>query len=263
MNITFDDPRLTAYALDQLDEAGRSDVATAVRNSPEYRNEVEEIIRAAAMFRDALESESMPALATLQRDAIEAELNSGRSNSKLLWIRSAAPDWLWKTGLAAFVIFVLSVIPFPQSMASGLQSLSQRASLDTAYGMLRLTGAPVSRAGMALALPGGTRFILAPDCPPVTSTIVLLVASVLIGNLFLRSPWKRLLLIFFVIPVVVLKGGLHLFILTELCLRLNSNDAMTLPFVQYLGPISFAMILIPFGCLLLWLRKPRSRRKSL
>jgi hypothetical protein len=74
MRITPDDPRLTAYALDELGESEREAIATELETSDECRREVEEIIRTATLLSAELAAEPLPELTYAQQLAIEAKL---------------------------------------------------------------------------------------------------------------------------------------------------------------------------------------------
>jgi len=70
MRILPDDPRLTAYALGEMEPAEQAAIEAALTESPEARAELEEIRRAAALLSDELRSETAPALTASQRAAI-------------------------------------------------------------------------------------------------------------------------------------------------------------------------------------------------
>ena len=84
MKITPDDPRLTAYALDELDEAERKAIATDVEISDVCRREIEGIAQTGALLSAELAAEPLPQLTYAQQLAIEAKLkpDSGRTESR-------------------------------------------------------------------------------------------------------------------------------------------------------------------------------------
>ncbi len=69
-----EDPRLTAYALGELDEADRSAVEAILADSPEARQALEEIQATSRLLVDQLGAESIPALSLEQRLTIEDQL---------------------------------------------------------------------------------------------------------------------------------------------------------------------------------------------
>jgi exosortase/archaeosortase family protein len=84
--------------------------------------------------------------------------------------------------------------------------------------------------------------------------MVLVITAVLAGYLFLRSGWKRALLVVFVVPLAIVRNGFRIFVIGELCVHV-SHEMINSPIHHKGGPIFFALSLIPFFALLIWLRK--------
>ncbi|HOC71933.1 MAG TPA: hypothetical protein PKL54_03915, partial [Candidatus Hydrogenedentes bacterium] len=70
MNITKDDPLLTAYALGEVTDEERAAVERFLEKNPDARAEVEEIRAAATLLTGALAEEDAPALTPEQRAAV-------------------------------------------------------------------------------------------------------------------------------------------------------------------------------------------------
>src|SRR5947209_20629881 len=70
-----DDPRLTAYALGELEPPERAEVEALLQNDPAAAQEVAEMRELAAVVRRHLSTEEAPPLAPQQRDDILSELN--------------------------------------------------------------------------------------------------------------------------------------------------------------------------------------------
>ncbi len=66
------DPRLTAYVLDELDDASRVELEAEMERSPELRRAVDEVRRAAEFLREMLQNEPAPTLTSEQRATIRA-----------------------------------------------------------------------------------------------------------------------------------------------------------------------------------------------
>lgn len=93
MSIDHDDPRLTAYALGELDESGRAEVEALLDQSPEARAVVAEICNAARLLTENLRAEQGPGLAAEQLRTIESELNptpAAPRPSRIRWYALAA-----------------------------------------------------------------------------------------------------------------------------------------------------------------------------
>jgi exosortase C (VPDSG-CTERM-specific) len=149
----------------------------------------------------------------------------------------------------AFLIFM---VPMPTAMLDRTEMFFQETSAVTAAAFLKAAFMPVFRDDLTLNLPGFA-IIVAPECSGIHSTMVLLITSVLAGDLFLRSKWKRLFLVVFVLPLAIVRNGFRIFVISELCVRV-SHDMINSPIHRKGGPIFFALFLIPFlGVLyLLW-----------
>ncbi len=102
MNIDKDDPRLTAYALDELDGEERAVVAAAIAGDPELRTAVEEIRQLAGAVSEALAAEPCPQLMTVrQTDVLPHQSSKARRlmGSCLFWQSVAAAAVFAAVGL--------------------------------------------------------------------------------------------------------------------------------------------------------------------
>jgi exosortase C (VPDSG-CTERM-specific) len=161
--------------------------------------------------------------------------------------RSVLRDYLFPIG------FLVLMVPFPTFLHRALETALQHGSAEAAYAMLRVVGTPVLRDDLVFHIPG-ISLEVAPQCSGIRSTLALFVTSIVAGYLFLRSPWKRVLLTGFVIPLAILRNGFRVFTIAELCVHYGSDMVHT-PIHHQGGPIFFALSLIPFGALLWWLRR--------
>lgn len=78
MNAQFDEAKLTAYALGELDEADRAEIDRLLDKSPDARDEVESIRRLAGLLTEELSAEPTAALNATHRQNIEATLLAGK-----------------------------------------------------------------------------------------------------------------------------------------------------------------------------------------
>ena len=164
-----------------------------------------------------------------------------------------------KLRTAAFPLaFLLFLAPFPSAVLAGIEKFLQHGSAFTADWLLSLSGMPLVREGTFFRLPGFSMQV-APECSGIRSTLVLFITSLAAGYLFLRSPGKRAILTAAVLPLALLRNGLRIFTIGQLCVHV-SPSMIDSPIHRKGGPIFFALSLIPFFLLLLWLR--RMDRKS-
>ena len=78
MTFDPDDPRLTAFALGELDDLDRLAVEAMLANSPEARRFVAEVRETAAILTETLRGEPSPGLSIVQRIDLDAYPNVKR-----------------------------------------------------------------------------------------------------------------------------------------------------------------------------------------
>jgi exosortase C (VPDSG-CTERM-specific) len=155
--------------------------------------------------------------------------------------------------------FLFFMVPFPLPMEHGIESFLQHGSVPPAYWLFRLAGTTLFREGLVFQLPGITLQV-APECSGIRSTIVLFMVSLLAGHLFLRSPWKRVILSVAVIPLALVRNGFRIFTIGQLCVSVGPH-MIDSPIHHRGGPIFFALSLIPFFALVyLLVKSDRSAR---
>jgi exosortase C (VPDSG-CTERM-specific) len=152
------------------------------------------------------------------------------------------------------IAFLAFMVPMPSPMLDWVTSFFQQTSAFTAWGMLSAAGMTAFLDHLSLYLPGIPPIIVAPECSGIHSTMVLLITAMLAGHLFLRSGWKRALLVVAVIPLAILRNGFRIFVISELCVH-KGFYMINSPIHRRGGPVFFVLSLIPFFVLLLLLRK--------
>ena len=158
----------------------------------------------------------------------------------------------WR-GLLYPAVLLLTLVPFPGRLEDVLEHILQEGSADTAYLFFQCAGSPVYREGTLFHLPGITLEV-APQCSGIHSTLVLAVVSLLSGCYFLTSPWRRLWLALAVAPLALLRNGARVYVLGELSVRLGP-EVLSGPLHRHGGPLFFALSLLPFGALLIVLKR--------
>ncbi len=162
------------------------------------------------------------------------------------------------SAIAFPLALLLFMVPYPERVNEGLENFFQQASAATAHGFFSLAGTHCEQKGMVLNLPTNFSLMVAPECSGIHSTQVLLITSLLAGNFFLRSPWRRAFLALFIVPLAIFRNGFRIFTIGELCVHV-SHDMIHSWIHHQGGPVFFALSLIPFFLVLLWLRKPESQ----
>lgn len=151
---------------------------------------------------------------------------------------------------AAFLIFA---VPMPTSWLAYVTTFFQYTSAVAAQGFFHVCGTPVSRDGLILQLPDFALRV-APECSGIHSTMVLFMTSWIAGYMFLNRAWQRCLLALIVIPLAIIRNGFRICVVGELCVHV-SHEMIDSPIHRKGGPLFFALSLIPFLLLLLFLRR--------
>ena len=161
------------------------------------------------------------------------------------------------TRLLAFPLgYLVFCIPLPEALHSAIEYFLQHASAEVAQWLFWLSGTAFFSEGTVFHLPGFTLQV-APECSGIHSTWVLFITSVLAGHLFLRSSRKRVLLCVAVLPLALLRNGVRVLVIGELCVHVGPQ--MIDSYIhRHGGPIFFVASLIPFFYLLRYLRRSES-----
>jgi exosortase len=122
---------------------------------------------------------------------------------------------------AAFPLgFLILTVPIPNYFLDRSVFYLQAGSTAVSDWLFRILGVPVTRHGLLLALPGLT-IEVARECSSIRSSIALVITCLLAGYLFLRSPWKRAVLVLTALPLSVFKNGVRIVTLSLLSIYVN------------------------------------------
>jgi exosortase len=112
------------------------------------------------------------------------------------------------------------MIPLPDLAVNLLETVYKLASTDTAHMLFIFPGTPVFRDGTMFQLPGIV-FEVAQECSGIRSTLALFMTSLVASHLFLKSPWRRIVFVAFVIPLGILRNGFRILVIGLLCVHLG------------------------------------------
>lgn len=161
--------------------------------------------------------------------------------------------------LAFPLCFLVFLAPLPLAAEHAFESFLQQGSAITAHGIFVLIGTPVFRDGTYFRLPGFSMQV-APECSGINSTLALFITSIVAGRLLLRSGWTRATLTLVVLPIALVRNAVRVVTIGELCVRVGPH--MIDSYIhRHGGPVFFALSLIPFGAILMWLLR-RERRSA-
>src|SRR6266446_8190200 len=159
----------------------------------------------------------------------------------------------WMTAAAFPFAFLIFIVPMPDAMADTLETASAVASAEAASFFFNLTGTPTLRDGTVFQLPNIT-IQVGQECSGIRSSWVLFITSLLAANLFLKSGWRRAVLVCFVIPLGIARNGLRIAVIGNLCVQFGPQMIHSIIHRRG-GPLFFTLSLIPLFLLLWWLRR--------
>ncbi len=167
----------------------------------------------------------------------------------------------WMQAAAFPLAYLIFMVPMPDSMRDALELASKYASAEVANLLFRLSNVPFLRAGAVFQLPNIT-IEVAQECSGIRSSWVLLMTSILAANLFLKTSWRRVVLVLFVIPLGILRNGFRILVIGLLCVNVGPQMIHSVIHRRG-GPFFFVISLIPFLLLLWWLHTSERRTRSL
>jgi exosortase len=78
------------------------------------------------------------------------------------------------------------------------------------------------QSGITVSIPGLTLEV-AQECSSIRSSMMLLVTSLLLAQVVLRSTWRKLLVVALAIPLAVAKNGFRIFVIAMLGTRIDPS----------------------------------------
>jgi exosortase len=116
--------------------------------------------------------------------------------------------------------FLFGLVPPPRIVLDAIVAFLQLGSAWAAHGLFAIFGVPVVQSGVYLTIPGLTVQV-AQECSSIRSSSMLLLTSIVLSQLLLRSSWRRILLVLVAIPLTIAKNGLRIFMIAMLGTRVD------------------------------------------
>jgi len=141
--------------------------------------------------------------------------------SILLWIVFVLSAFAGIYGRNAFAqmrfpfLFSLLAVPLPARCVSAVITGLQWGSADAAYGLLRLFRVPVVRSGLEFSF-SKLDIVVAEECSSIRSSTILLVTTIVLAHLVLKSTPNKWIAALVAVPVGVFKNGVRIFTLSVL-----------------------------------------------
>ena len=162
------------------------------------------------------------------------------------------------------ICFLFWMVPPPAVALNETIKVLQYGSARATDALFAVAGIPAVQDGLLVSIPGLTVQI-AKECSSIRSSLMLVVTTMVLAYLLLRSPWRRLLVIAISLPLSIAKNGLRIFTIAMLGTRVDPGY-LNGRFHHQGGVVFFAIsLLIIF--LVLWVlqrgEKPVVENRSL
>jgi exosortase len=118
------------------------------------------------------------------------------------------------------LLFLFLIVPIPQMVVDKCIVALQIASTEATFTLFRWSGVPVVKSGFVLTFPM-LDIEIAKQCSGIRSSLILLISSMVLAHLYLRSHWGKILLVVAVVPIAVAKNAIRIFTLSMLGMKVN------------------------------------------
>lgn len=118
--------------------------------------------------------------------------------------------------------FLFLMVPIPTSALNWIVEFLQYQSAFAARILFRAVGVPVTQDGIILSIPN-LDIEVARECSSIRSSLMLIVTTMVLAHLFLRSWGRKVVLVAAAIPLAVAKNGLRIFVIAELGTRVDAG----------------------------------------
>jgi exosortase len=146
--------------------------------------------------------------------------------------------------------FLFLIVPLPESTLDSIVGFLQYQSAVAARIMFHTGGVPVTQDGIILSIPG-LDIEVARECSSIRSSLMLMVTTLVLAQLFLRSWWRKALLLAAAIPLSIAKNGFRIFVIAELGTRVDAGFLTGR--LHHHGGIVFFGLAVVLECVLLFL----------
>ena len=172
----------------------------------------------------------------------------------LWWIGA----FVFSFGFSAFeraifpLCFLFWLVPIPQALLDPIVRLLQEGSAISADLIFAIAGVPVVREGTIITIPG-LAIEVARECSSIRSSLMLVVTTMVLAQMLLRSPWRKALVIAVAIPLSIVKNGLRIFVLGMLGTRVDPSYLTGR--LHHQGGIIYFLIALGAIFLCLWIAR--------
>jgi exosortase len=146
--------------------------------------------------------------------------------------------------------FLFWLVPIPASALDKIVAIWQQGSAISASLLFSALGIPVTQDGIMLSIPGLTLEV-AQECSSLRSSLMLVVTSMVLAHLFLRSFWRKAAVVLVAIPLSIAKNGVRIFTISMLGTRVDPGFLHGT--LHHKGGVLFFLLALFTVLLLIWL----------
>jgi len=148
--------------------------------------------------------------------------------------------------------FLFWLVPIPTQALDTVVAIWQQGSAISASLLFSALGVPVTQDGIMLSIPG-LSLEVAQECSSLRSSLMLVVTSMVLAHLFLRSFWRKAAVVLVAVPLSIVKNGVRIFTISMLGTRVDPGFLHGN--LHHHGGILFFLLALFALLLLIWLLK--------
>jgi exosortase len=148
--------------------------------------------------------------------------------------------------------FLFWLVPIPDFILNPIVGLLQNGSVASARALFSMIGVPSAQDGTQMTIPGLT-IEVAQECSSIRSSMMLVVTTMVLAQMLLRSVWRKVLVIAVALPLSVAKNGLRIFVLGMLTTRVD-RSYMT-GRLHHQGGVIYFLIALAAISFLIWIAR--------
>ena len=118
------------------------------------------------------------------------------------------------------LLFLFGLVPVPQAGLNLIIAWLQLGSAWSAHALFAVFGVPVFQEGTFLTIPG-LKIQVAQECSSIRSSSMLLVTTIVLAQILLRTSWRKAFVVCLAIPLSIAKNGLRIFTIAMLGTRVD------------------------------------------
>jgi len=146
--------------------------------------------------------------------------------------------------------FLFWLVPIPEFVLNPVVRWLQEGSVLSTRLLFALFGVPSTHDGTLITIPGLTVEV-APECSSIRSSLMLVVTSLVLAQMLLRSTWRKALVIALAFPLSVAKNGFRIFVLAMLTTRVDRSYITGR--LHHEGGIIYFLIALAAIVVLIWI----------